>query len=56
MNNWKPMIQTLMQQFAEFDNEGYDIKAVELAKQFVKNFEKYAAGVNQETLDAAPKL
>ena len=28
MNNWKPMIQTLMQQFAEFDNEGYDIKAV----------------------------
>ena len=25
MNNWKPIIQTIMQQFAEFDNAGYDI-------------------------------
>lgn len=38
------------------DKSAYDIKASELAKQFVKNFEKYANGVNQETLDAAPKL
>lgn len=38
------------------DKDAYDIKAIELAKQFVKNFEKYAAGVNQETLDAAPKF
>lgn len=38
------------------DKSAYDIKAYELAKQFVKNFEKYANGVNQETLDAAPKL
>ena len=28
MNNWKPIIQTIMQQFAEFDNEGYDIRLV----------------------------
>jgi phosphoenolpyruvate carboxykinase (ATP) len=38
------------------DKNAYDIKAVELAKQFVKNFEKYASGVNQEILDAAPKF
>jgi len=37
------------------DKNAYDNKAVELAKQFVKNFEKYAAGVNEETLNAAPK-
>jgi phosphoenolpyruvate carboxykinase (ATP) len=34
----------------------YDAKAKDLAKQFIKNFEKYASGVNQETLDAAPKV
>jgi len=34
----------------------YDAKAKDLAKQFIKNFEKYASGVNQETLDAAPKI
>ena len=28
MNNWKPIIQTIMQQFAEFDNAGYDIRLV----------------------------
>ena len=28
MDCWKPVIQTLMQQFLEFDNEGYDIKSV----------------------------
>ena len=26
MNNWKPVVQTIMQQFEEFDNEGYDIR------------------------------
>ena len=25
MNSWKPVTQTIMQQFDEFDNEGYDI-------------------------------
>ncbi len=38
------------------NKESYDAKAKELAKQFVKNFEKYAAGVNEETLAAAPKV
>ncbi len=37
------------------DKEAYDTKAKELAGKFVKNFEKYAAGVNEETLAAAPK-
>ena len=26
MNNWKPIVQNIMQQFADYDNEGYDIK------------------------------
>ncbi len=37
------------------DKADYDAKAKELAKQFIKNFEKYAAGVNEETIAAAPK-
>ena len=28
MNSWKPVTQTIMQQFEEFDNEGYDIRLV----------------------------
>lgn len=38
------------------DKSLYDVKAKELAQQFVKNFEKYASGVNEETLAAAPKI
>lgn len=38
------------------DKAAYDAKAKELAAQFVKNFEKYASGVNAEILDAAPKF
>lgn len=34
----------------------YDAKAKQLAKEFVKNFEKYASGVSKEVLDAAPKV
>ena len=26
MNNWKPIVQNIMQQFADYDNESYDIK------------------------------
>lgn len=37
------------------DPAEYDLKARELAKQFIKNFEKYAAGVSPEILAAAPK-
>lgn len=38
------------------DKELYDAKAKELALQFIKNFEKYAAGVSEEILAAAPKV
>ena len=38
------------------NKKGYDEKAVALAKQFVKNFEKYASGVSEEILAAAPKI
>ncbi len=34
----------------------YDEKAVTLAKQFVKNFEKYESGVSDEIIAAAPKV
>lgn len=37
------------------DKAAYDAKANDLARQFIKNFEKYASGASQETLDAAPK-
>lgn len=36
------------------DEAEYDKKAKELAAMFIKNFEKYAAGVNEEILAAAP--
>lgn len=38
------------------DKEAYDKKAGELAGLFVKNFEKYAAGANEEIRSAAPKV
>jgi phosphoenolpyruvate carboxykinase (ATP) len=38
------------------DKAAYDGKAKFLACLFVKNFEKYAAGVSKEILEAAPKL
>jgi phosphoenolpyruvate carboxykinase (ATP) len=37
------------------DKAAFDEKAKYLAGLFVKNFEKYASGVSQEILDAAPK-
>jgi phosphoenolpyruvate carboxykinase (ATP) len=36
------------------DKAAYDEKARDLAQQFRKNFEKYASGVSQEVLAAAP--
>lgn len=36
------------------DKAAYDITAKNLAQQFIKNFEKYAAGVSAEILAAAP--
>jgi len=38
------------------DENEYDKKAKELAAMFVKNFEKYASGVNEEILAAAPTI
>lgn len=38
------------------DKAAYDTKAKDLAQQFIKNFEKYASGVNAEILAAAPKI
>ena len=38
------------------DTAAYDAKSKDLAIQFVKNFEKYASGVKEEILQAAPKI
>ncbi|MBA3674255.1 MAG: phosphoenolpyruvate carboxykinase (ATP) [Chitinophagaceae bacterium] len=38
------------------DKDEYDAKAKDLAKQFIKNFEKYASGASGETAGAAPKV
>lgn len=36
--------------------EAFDKKAQELAKEFVRNFEKYSSGANEEILAAAPRI
>ncbi|MEP6712782.1 MAG: phosphoenolpyruvate carboxykinase (ATP) [Ferruginibacter sp.] len=38
------------------NKEEYDAKAKDLAKEFIKNFDKYAGGVTAEILAAAPKI
>ena len=38
------------------DKDAYDTTARHLAQQFIKNFDKYAAGVSEEILAAAPKI
>ncbi len=38
------------------DKNAYDLQAKNLGSQFIKNFEKYASGTNEEILAAAPKL
>ncbi len=38
------------------DKNAYDENAIALGKQFIKNFEKYEAGVSEEILVAAPKV
>ena len=38
------------------DKNAYDEKAKYLGNLFIKNFEKYASGVNEEVLAAAPKV
>ncbi|NCI45703.1 phosphoenolpyruvate carboxykinase (ATP) [Sediminibacterium soli] len=38
------------------DPAAYDAQAKDLAQQFVQNFQKYASGVSEEILQAAPKV
>ena len=38
------------------DKNAYDEKAKYLGSLFIKNFEKYASGVNDQVLAAAPKI
>jgi len=38
------------------DKNEYDIKAKDLAEQFIKNFSKYSSAAGKETLSAAPKV
>ena len=38
------------------DKEAYDTKATDLGRQFISNFKKYAEGVTEEILSAAPKV
>ena len=38
------------------DKDAYDKKAIDLAKQFVKNFAQYAEFANAEILAASPKV
>ncbi len=47
--------ELLSPRLAWSNEDEYDKKAKELAAMFIKNFEKYAAGVNEEILAAAPK-
>ncbi len=48
--------ELLSPRYAWADENEYDVKAKELAKMFIKNFEKYASGVNAEILAAAPTV
>lgn len=38
------------------DRDAYDATAKKLASMFISNFEKYASGVSQDILNAAPKI
>jgi phosphoenolpyruvate carboxykinase (ATP) len=38
------------------DKAAYDVKAKDLAQQFINNFKKYESGVTDEILEAAPKV
>jgi phosphoenolpyruvate carboxykinase (ATP) len=48
--------ELLNPRYAWSDENEYDRKAKDLAAMFVNNFEKYASGVDQEILDAAPTV
>ena len=46
----------LLPRHAWKDEHEYDLKAKQLAQEFIKNFEKYADGVSEEIRAAAPKV
>lgn len=46
----------LLPRHAWKDEHEYDVKAKQLAQEFIKNFEKYADGVTEEIRAAAPKV
>lgn len=48
--------EVLLPRHAWKDEHEYDLKAKELAHEFIKNFEKYADGVNDEIRAAAPNV
>ena len=48
--------ELLSPRYAWADEHEYDKKAKELAAMFIKNFEKYASGVSEEILAAAPTV
>ncbi len=48
--------ELLNPRYAWSDEAEYDVKAKQLAAEFIKNFEKYADGVSEEILNAAPKV
>ncbi len=48
--------ELLNPRYAWSNESEYDRKAKELASMFVKNFEKYASGVDREILAAAPRI
>ena len=48
--------ELLSPRYAWADENEYDKKAKELAAMFVNNFEKYATGVEEEIMAAAPKV
>ena len=38
------------------DKNAYDVKAAELAKSYVENFEQFASQANEEIMAASPKV
>ncbi|MDE3236635.1 MAG: phosphoenolpyruvate carboxykinase (ATP) [Bacteroidota bacterium] len=49
-------VNVLHPRYTWADRVAYDAMAKNLAEQFLKNFEKYASGVGEEILAAAPKI
>jgi phosphoenolpyruvate carboxykinase (ATP) len=48
--------EILHPRFTWANRDEYDVAAKKLAQMFITNFEKYASGVSDEILAAAPKV